>query len=303
MTTTSSASIVTIPESLKEFTPDVPSGTISVIPEELIHLILNQNFISAYDYANFRKVCKLWLSKLTEKEPICTLQLEPFTIKYVHPSYVEIYGQAAWKKYYGHKIEGEIPPPPNKKNLLETIKQFREYFTKDEKTPTCSLVLMPKGLTLEKLSDWVQKPLFGNKTKFKDESFPPIITTFGNKAIEKSYWVLIIDDVIQGTRDSTFRKQKTILGDKIGKEWEVLHFLEAAVCAFMNYVSTGKCVFHEAKPATSTRCLEEINKSNVSVGGFDLEGLDLHISRTSPKIGLSACQRYGYEPDAEKKDH
>lgn len=294
MSTTVLAAIETI-GSHKELIPNIPPGPITAIPLELIQIILNQTSFSIYDHANCRKVCKLWLSKLTEQEPRCTLQIDPFEVKYVDP-HVKIYGKTAWEKYYGYKFEGDIPPPPD--NILAIMKSFRARYHGEKKAPSCTLLLMPKGLTLNFLKECVQNPLHGNKTQLTEDSEKIICFTFGNVPLDKSYWVLITNDVFEVSRGKSSTILNITLG-VLGEEWRTPKILEAAVCSIMNYVSMGTYVFGKE---TYTRCQEQVNTCQTMVGNFNEDGLDIYISIPVQAVGLAACQRFGYELDNVTKD-
>src|SRR5207244_440003 len=104
-----------------------------------------------------------------------------------------IYGERAWKKYYGYKIEGDIPPLPL--DIIEMRKKLCKLLQTLEPLPPCSLILMPKGLTLNKLRKMVENPIAGPKSQFGKVSDNAFLS-WGEEPIEKSYWFFITNDAI-----------------------------------------------------------------------------------------------------------
>jgi len=172
---------------------------------------------------------------------------------------LKVFGKEAWKEYYHFEVDGEIPPLPEE--IGQIVNDLRTRLKGEKEAPTFSLLLMPKGLTLNQLKDLVQNPAKGNSTQFNIGSWSKIFKELGDKPIENSYWILMTNDVIEGSRNKSYADQVKVVEEKAGSEWQVPKLLEAAVCSFMNHVSSGeeKTYLFGQKPWTFTRCQEKIS--------------------------------------------
>jgi len=228
---------------------------INFLPHELIQEILGHLPPSA-DISS-RLVSKLWNK----------------TVKELADRGLKVFGKEAWKEYYNYNVDGKVPLPPSR--IYQISRSLRRHLKGERAAPlTCTLLLMPKGLTLNKLKELVQKPKKGNSTQFHKDSWSIIFDTFGDVPIEESYWFLITDDVIEGSRNKSYATKQVHVAKKAGFEYQVPNLLEVAVCSFMNHVSSGKYLFGR-DPWNFTPCQEQIYGMQVFVGGFAMEGLQL----------------------------
>lgn len=235
------------------------ASTFYNVPKDAISRIFNETVLSIFDLGNYRTVCKSWLMLLQDREPpICHLQTAPFSIQYKNPQ-VTVFGTKAWEKFFGYKIEGEIPPPPS--NIIQIVRTLRNNLKEKIDAPDCSLLLMPKGLTLNKLKELVALPLWGEPIRIHGNRFEE----YGNKAVEQSYWVLITNDVIEESREKSYDEQKVLIATRAGSEYNPPRLLEVVVCCSMNYKKFKKHIFDQR---TCTRCQEYWGGMQMIVGEF-----------------------------------
>jgi len=217
------------------------------------------------------------------------------------------FGKSQWERYFGD-IGIEPPLPSNIEEFLnspcplpeEYVKKpqgLLSVFTKLVKTEkkalkwentsgkkikdTHMLVLIParingKPLTLTSLAELVKAPKGGGQaTKYWYIS-DSVTEEHGSHSIDQSYWVLMSKDVIGGSRDKSYEGQQglvTELARRTGKSYEVPKLLEASICLFMRYVSTGELLFDWE---TYTRCHEKYGNYQLVVGGFSPAGLNVN---------------------------
>ena len=243
-----------------------------LLPIEIIYKILRQPFLSDIEQAKAREVCRLWRDcgkKITDPNVI-------------------VFGVKAWEKYFGCKIEGEVPRPPAR--IVETVKSLRDRLKGKNEAPLCTAILMPKGLTLNKLKGLMENPQKGYSTKIV-YIWDIIVVEHGDKAIEKSYWFVMTNDVIEGSRNKSYADQKDLVKRKIGSEYELPTFLEVFACCVMHHVSSGKYLFVQ-NPCTYTRCQDQIDGRLLAVGGFASGGLCVDDDLVFDRIGVAARLKF-----------
>lgn len=251
-------------------------GPISGLPLEMICTILTQ--VPLASDRNTACVCRLW-NALVKQLPDPTLK---------------VYGKEEWKTFYGFEVQGSIPPFPA--NITQYARGFRKRFEGKKMAPRCSLVLMPQGLTLCKLRSMVNCPKRGNKTGFSAYSGTDVFARFGDQNIGKSYWVLMTEEVIEGSCIKSAEQQLEFVRKKGGAECEFPRLLEGSALCFMHYADSGERLFpYEWGSFTYTRCQELIGEHIVAFGFYTDSGLFLtngHPDVLANHLGVAACLRF-----------
>ena len=160
------------------------------------------------------------------------------------------------------------------------------------------LVLIPKTvngkeLTLNSLGELVKTPKNGGHATNYGFIRNEIVKEHGNKSIDKSYWVLMTQDVIPGSRGKSYDVQKNLIKtfSKTKAEYQVPQALEAAVCIFMKYVSTGTRMY-SVNPCY-TRCQENTLGFQLCFGGFTPAGLFVcNFSSDYTMIGVAGLRKF-----------
>jgi len=232
--------------------PGQQGNLINVLPIELINKILGHLPPSADRTTS--QVCKLW-NLVVQKLPDPTLR---------------VFTKEAWKKYYNLDVEGKVPPLPNKiKQLTRSLR--RRLAGKDEAAPPCSAILMPKGLTFNKLIELMQNPIKGNSLKLAYIS-KEISDEFKKEQVKESYWFVITNDVIEGSRNKSYADQTTLVEQKTRSGYELPKLLEVLACRVMRHVSSGKYLF-ERWMWNYSRCQKQVDGFPLAVGGFASSGI------------------------------
>jgi len=246
------------------------SFTIHDLPQELTTTILRN--LEEIDSSTSRGVCRLWRD------------LTPT------PAGLKIFGHKAWEKYYGLEIK-DCPPIPE--GIIEITTNLQEKLKVREEAPDCSLLLMPKGLTLNQLRELAEQPKMGYGSKFSKLCYK-VSDVYGDQEIEESYWVLMTNSMIEESKMKTYAEQQALIQEKTEGVCQLPHLLEVAICCFMNHVSEDRYMFGW-RPQIYTRCQEEIDDQHVFVGGYYESGLSIDRrvdSFTSSSYGIAACRRF-----------
>ena len=184
-------------------------------------------------------------------------------------------GQRAWERYYG--AVGEEPAlPADIEEMMDSPCPFWEGKRVKE---THLLVLIPeqlagRPLTLDYVGELIKRPQEGYGTEYR--SYPDAIRdAIGHQSPESSYWVLMTRDVLEGSRNKTYKDQCALVADhanRTGLPYEVPKALEAAVVVLLHHVRSGERLYSD-NPLTYTRCQEKVQKYQLVVGGFSSGGL------------------------------
>nr|NGX43671.1 hypothetical protein [Chlamydiota bacterium] len=151
-----------LPSGAEESEPSIND----TLPPEMIRKILKRVPLSGRTNASL--ACRLWSA---------TVRALPDP---TDPN-LKVFGPEAWEEYYGLEAEEEMPPIPERIHRIS--RSLRRRLGGEKEAPTLSLLFMPKGLTLNKLKNFVQRAIKGNSTKFDDDSQQRIFDEFGDVPI------------------------------------------------------------------------------------------------------------------------
>jgi hypothetical protein len=205
------------------------------------------------------------------------------------------FGKKQWAKYFGDI--GKEPPLP--KEIHKILKSPCPFFPGKKVEETHMLVLIPETingipLDLAILGELVQALKVGHATKYR-YIWDALIKEFGKQATIKSHWVLMTKDVIEGSRNKSYSEQQALIAElnkQKGTQYEVPNTLDAAICIFMHYVSSGERLFNQ-QPWTYTRCQENVQGYQIIVGGFSSDGLRVSYGNTSlSSVGVAALRKF-----------
>jgi len=201
------------------------------------------------------------------------------------------FGKDQWEKYFGDI--GKEPPLP--KNIYKILNSPCPFWKGKKVFETHMLVLVPKTidgkpLTLNKLGELVKKPKNGGYATQYRYIWDEITKKHGDNPIDKSSWVLMTTDVIDGRAGKTRDAQLKIAPGEKG--YQAPKLLEAATCVFMKYVSIGEKLFTD-NPRTYTCCQEMSNNGKLVVGGFTSDGLFVSVSHTGGYyVGVAGLRKF-----------
>jgi hypothetical protein len=181
------------------------------------------------------------------------------------------FGKVQWEKYFGDV--GSVPDLPA--DINEILAADCQLFPEKKVWETHMLVLIPetvdnKPLTLTSLGELVKKPKDTSGCPSEYGTFSEDVTDECKTQSIQSHWVLVTKDVIKGSRNQPYARQKQMVAEiasRTGIPYEVPSARDMAVCLFMHHVTSGKHFFSNT-PWTCTRCRDEdIDGDPVTVGG------------------------------------
>ncbi len=173
----------------------------------------------------------------------------------------------AWRDHFGVEIEGAIPEKP-------IVSQAQN----------CTLLLMPKGMTVVELLEIMKIPM--------KVISPKILEKYGEMKVESNYWVLLTNKV---HGKFSFRYDYEDLQKQLDSESEgkvtLAHLIELLAASGFHMAGKGMKLFDEI---TSAVCLEKVDDSVVAVGIQMESGLHVyHRSQwMSITVGYIAALRY-----------
>ena len=130
------------------------------------------------------------------------------------------------------------------------------------------------------------KKYFPNNRNGYGYIWSEIIDKLGDKPIDKSIWLLMTKDVLQGSRNKSYSQQKNIVAElakTTGVPYQVPTTLEAATCILAEYSRSKNLLFSEIPGYT--RCQENFQGYKVFVGGFAPAGRGRNL------VGRAAARR------------
>ena len=182
-----------------------------------------------------------------------------------------------WERYFGEV--GVTPPLPA--NIEEIMNSpcpfFSTFWNKKQIKETHLLALIPshvagKPLTLDYLGELIKSPKGGgHKTQYRSY-WDAAREAIGSQSPERSYWVLMTRDVLDGSRNKSYKGQSALVARHRG--YTVPGALEAAVVVLLHHVRKGERLYSD-RPRTFTRCQENVQNYQLIVGGFSSRGLDV----------------------------
>ena len=195
-----------------------------------------------------------------------------------------------WIKHLGIEIKSNIPPLP--KHISQIVRSDRKRLAGKKETPTCTAILMLKGLTAKRLIEYAKNPKVGYSTEF-DYIYDKALSELGDRTVEESYWFVMTDDFIEETRGLHFDKQKNFLKVKTNNQLELPTFLEVLAACVMHHVIYSEHLLGR-DVCTYTCCQDLVDGSPLIVGGFG--GLFVHnynaFQSTHKCFGAVACRKF-----------
>lgn len=238
---------------------------LSQLPEEIILKVFG--YLSAIQQAKCGQVSRRW-RRLAFDETL----LAAFNIRNLSPL-IQVFDELDWNKYVDMSAYGlttdDIPPYDARKEttLLKRVLSS-PLMTEIEGNAGVRQLIIPKGLTFNKLVKVAGLPKMGNITQFK-YIWDRVSNEVGDIPVDNTYRIVITNNVFKKSRNLSISDQKAQLS-KIGCKMPKL--LEAAALLVVTFISTGKRLYND-NPWTCTRCLEQVTDYQLTIGGFSSDGV------------------------------
>jgi hypothetical protein len=207
-------------------------------------------------------------------------------------------GEVEWKHYFGDV--GSAPALPS--DIGTILDSACPFWPGRKVRDTHLLVLMPATVdgapfTLNLLGELIQRPKNGGHETGYRYYGKDTKAQFGAASPDRSYWLLMTRDVLEGSRSKSYSAQKALVeshASRTGQPYAMPGALEAATAILMHHVRTGERLF-SVDPYTYTRCQELAEgKYPVVVGGFESSGLHVYsnICGSSSHDGVAGCRKF-----------
>ncbi|MES2273042.1 MAG: hypothetical protein V4487_02490 [Chlamydiota bacterium] len=220
--------------------------------------------------------------------------------QFSNPTPTIVFGQQEWIDHVGDP--GLVPRLPlNIHTILQEPCKFWPGKTVEE---THKLVLIPKTvtrfiksrdsfvtvpLTLKTLGALISSSHDGRGVSFANLN-PAMLREHGDTPVKKSHWVLLTNNVIDGSRDSDYADQEKLV---TLKGYKVPSALAVSAVALVENLRSGKRLLSNP-PKTYTLCQEENYINRVIVGGFKPSGLNVELNYVDPEnsLGMMAMREF-----------
>ena len=201
-----------------------------------------------------------------------------------------------WQRYFGEV--SAAPPLPD--DIVQIMESPCPFWKGKQVKDTHLLALIPsrvggQPLTLDYLGELIKSPKGGGPATQYAYYWDEARKAIGNQSSERSYWVLMTRDVLDGSRDKSYQDQCALVADhanRTGLAYEVPGALEAAVVMLLHHVRSGERLYSD-KPLTYTRCRERLQNYQLVVGGFSSGGLDVfHFLYDYTYFGVAGLRKF-----------
>jgi hypothetical protein len=211
----------------------------------------------------------------------------------------QAFGAKAWEKYLGKA--GTEPPLPS--GIGQILDGACPFWSGKAVKDTHLLVLIPatvddKPFSLNLLRRLIHRTQGGgHSTEYRFYN-SDVQKQFGAQSPERSYWVLMTCDVLEGSRRNTYKSQQALVAahaKRTGIPYALPGVLEAVTVVLSHYVRSGERLYAD-DPWTAMRCQELIawNGSDhpAVVGGFSSGGIRVDCSGVgNSRYGVASLRK------------
>jgi hypothetical protein len=247
------------------------------LPEELLLRILG--YLSIIELAKSCEVSK-HMKRLAADEAVWNA----FDLKKEFPS-LKIFNETHWHAYADPSLDIDLSDlkPLNKKISIPLIKNFLSLSI--QKNVGATLLTIPNKSTFGKIVQLANAPKKGRAATFKT-IWDIIQKELGDIPVNKSYRILITNNIITGSQGLSFEDQYNVLK---GMDCHMPSLLEATA---LHVVSIITSQFSDTAPNTYTRCSAQIKDWYVLVGNLGSDGICINGNQPTAfaNVGVAAVK-------------
>lgn len=216
-------------------------------------------------------------------------------------SCISVIDKKRWRKCFGSAnlkeqcLTFKKAPSLQSLNTLRTLNKFASIPV--EQNAGFALMILPEGLTLNKLIKLAKNPKAGHKPAVISRIYGPIATQYGDMPVEGGV-VAISKGLLVGSKNLCFKEQSKWVARN---GCQMPRMVEAVALAFLTYINSsakGKdpvCLL-SSDFSSYTRCIEQIPVQwasyQLAVGGFAPAGLVVsHSLPVFAHCGIVALRR------------
>jgi hypothetical protein len=252
-------------------------------PSEIILNILS--FLpSPEDLARASMVCKEF-KMISEDSSLW----EKFNLMQLFNTFKSI-DQSVWEKHVDLQTMGlQIKEAPllDKRVAILILKRLYSSPLVDKEAGVTYLVI-PEGLSLNKLEKIAAAPKLGHPTKFTFVWTP--VNALGDLQVAKVRAVFITNAVLKGSRNQPILDQERMVKTVGGTLPDTLAMSALCMMTYITSTELPPTRLFNNNPETFTQCVEKIDESFVTVGNYERNGLSILPMRFKKEgLGVAAC--------------
>jgi hypothetical protein len=194
------------------------------------------------------------------------------------------FGKQAWLQHIGDP--GEIPPLP--RDIHEVLSSECPFRRGRTIADTHMLILIPKTITrfVDDVYETVPLTLRTLGLLGPHLISEKILNEKGDEEIEKSHWILMTKEHLEGSRGITYAEQVQLV-ESAG--YDIPSCLDAAACILLERLRSGNYLF--SNPEMLIRCKDLVEDYHILVGGVSSSGLHIHDGYFDFEEGVAAVRR------------
>lgn len=246
---------------------------IDLIPEEMLHEIFSR--LPMDQLVIVRKVCKLW-HQIVPSVRSSLLQAFPEAPRI---------GPEMWERHIDLKQHGLTFETKGESGLIKlddylALKQMAAEVEPDPRVPFgISILVLPAGLTINKIIAFAKAPKAGNSTPFNVFDYD-IRNLYGDQELKETITVVVTNGVFKKSRNLNVDCQEALVKKLKCDMPELLPFMANMILSFISSDPEAPVCFLGDAPWTYTRLKEKVNNNNANFGGFRLP--------TGPSVAISS---------------
>lgn len=238
------------------------TDSFSQLPEEII--LRTFDFLNANELAKCGEISRRW--KRLASDPVLW---NAFDLRKIFP-FLNVIDKSDWERHVDLSRLGlnlDNVPLLDERKVIPALKRVVSSLSQIEGNAGVTLLLIPEGLKIRTFVEMTELP---NAPKIS-HIWNCILDEIGDIRVDKTYWIVITNNIFEGSRNQSVGSQKALLqemGWKMAKATEML-----ALIALTYMTSEGQMHLYNSNPWTFSRTSEQVGKLHVVVGGFSPDGV------------------------------
>jgi hypothetical protein len=215
-------------------TEEINDGNlVSELPEEIILRVFG--FLNEIELTKCGEVSRKWRRLASDPS-----LWNAFDLRKISPL-LKVFDESDWAHHVdlsSFGLDVTDAPPLDKRRVIPVLRRCLYSFPIEENKGV-TLLTIPKGLTFNKLVKLAESPKMGNITNFGYISHR-VLKEIGNIPVDKTYRIVITNNVLKESQYSSVSKQKALL-KKIG--CEMPKTIEATALLVVTFMSSGEPLY------------------------------------------------------------
>jgi len=238
-------------------------------PEEII--LRTFGFLSANELAKCGEISRRWRRLASD-----LVLWNAFDLRKISP-FLSVIDKSDWERHidlsrFGLNLDNV--PLLDKRKVIPALKRIVSSLPRIEGNAGVKLLLIPEGLKIRTFVEMAELPDAPKNAPKIRYIWNRILDEIGDIRIDKTYWIVITNNIFEGSRDQSVSSQKALL-QKMG--WEMTKATEILALIALTYMtSEGQTrLYNNTDPWTCSRTSDQVGKRHVVVGCFSPAGVSV----------------------------